>query len=95
MTNSDDWIRGLLALAGAGICAWLGIEAWKAFEKNWRENNQLGIVVSAGAITMAQAGITISVSELLRALKVPTSTPYISKKKRNPMFLPYYDDYPA
>ena len=94
MTSSDNWLRGLFAFGGAVFCAWLSVEARKTFEQNWRENNHLGVFVSAGTMTAAQAGLAVSLKELFQALGVPKSGPYLSRKKRNPLLLPY-EPYPT
>jgi hypothetical protein len=97
MKDEDRLWKGLLAIGGALFSEYLHTEARKALEQNWRENNQLGIFLSAGAMTAARTGTVLSLKELFRALGLSTSGPYLSDKKKrcNPLFLPNYEAYPA
>jgi hypothetical protein len=96
MGKNDAWLRGLLAFGGAVVCGWAYIEAQKELEQKWRENNQWGVLGSAVAIGAAQTGFTLSLKELLRALGLLTNGPYLyERKRRNPLFLPDYEEYPV
>jgi hypothetical protein len=96
MKESDKWLRGLLGLAGTLLSAWAYVEARKALAQNWRQNDQLGVFGSAIAVSAAQTGCVLSLKELFGALGLSTTGPYLSeKKRRNPLFLPDYEVYPA
>jgi len=97
MKDEDRWWKGLLAVGGALFSEYIHAEARKALEQHWRENNQLGIFLSAGVMTAARTRTVLSLKELFRALGLSTGGPYLSdrKRRRNPLFLPNYEAYPT
>jgi len=95
MKDEDRFLKGLFALGGTLLSAYVYSEARKAFEQNWREDNRLGVFVSAGAMSAAQAGCALSLKELFRALGLQSEQGPVNKRPRNPLFLPNYEKYPA
>ncbi len=96
MTDFDDVLEGLLAVGGAVVTGWLYIEARKALQKAWQENNLMGVLLSASAMGAAYGGYVGSVKKVRRILKLPANTGRFLPKRntRNPFLLPEYPEYP-